>query len=723
VNTRTVWAAVVVGLVGILAGSASMQQGAAVAIDGDDIGGVVTSASGPESGVWVIAETRDTPTPIRKIVVTDDAGRYLVPDLPKGRYNVWVRGYGLVDSPKVQATPGKRVALTAVAAPNARAAAEYYPANYWYSLLQPPPASDFPGTGPSGNGWAENLRSQAALIGQIAISGCLSCHQLGTKATREFPAALGTFKNHVDGWERRIQSGQSGAFMSNSLSRLGRKRTLQMFADWTQRIADGELPPVPPRPRGTERSLVVTQWDWAPDGHWFVHDNLSTDKRNPTLNANGLVWGVPEYSSDIILALNPRTNVTTEMRAPVLDPKAPMPWTWTQDSTQPSPAWGEEPVFASKTAPHSLQMDEAGRVWVTSAVRGPEQLNPICKAGSTHPSASKYPINASGERNLSVYDPATKAWTPIDTCFNTHHVGIDRDGKLWFSLSGPVLAYFDTKQWLKTKDTYASQGWMPFVLDTNGNGKQDAFVGPNDPVDPTKDKRISTGAYGVIPNLADGSIWVVQASAAPGAILRVVPGPNPPETALTEYYELPLGNPKASVQAFGTRGIDIDRNGVLWLGTGSGHMASFDRRKCRVLNGPTATGQHCLEGWTFSQQPGPNFKGVQTPGTSDGNYYTFVDQFGTMGLGDDIPISIGDNSDSLKAFVPSTGEHLVLRVPYPLGFHAKGMDGRIDDPKAGWKGRGLWTAYAGQVMWHIEGGKGQVNKLMRFQIRPSPLAK
>src|SRR6202158_2226711 len=87
-----------------------------VAIDADDIGGVVTGAKGPEAGVWVIAETRDTPTRLIKIVVTDDLGRYLVPDLPKGSYDLWVRGYGLVDSPKVKAKPGTHMNLKAVAA-------------------------------------------------------------------------------------------------------------------------------------------------------------------------------------------------------------------------------------------------------------------------------------------------------------------------------------------------------------------------------------------------------------------------------------------------------------------------------------------------------------------------------------------------------------------------------------------------------------------------------
>src|SRR5216684_1091952 len=96
----------------------SSQQNAPVQIDADDIGGVVTSANGPEAGVWVIAETRDLPTRFARIVVTDDRGRYLLPDLPKANYNVWVRGYGLVDSEKVQSIPGKALDLTAVLAPN-----------------------------------------------------------------------------------------------------------------------------------------------------------------------------------------------------------------------------------------------------------------------------------------------------------------------------------------------------------------------------------------------------------------------------------------------------------------------------------------------------------------------------------------------------------------------------------------------------------------------------
>src|SRR6187397_944895 len=148
----------------------SGQGGAAPAIDNDDIGGVVTGAKGPEAGVWVIAETRETPTRLIKSVVTDDQGRYLVPDLPAGDYDVWVRGYGLVDSAKVKGKPGSRVNLRATPAPDKKTASEYYPAQYWFALLQLPPKSDFPGTGPSGNGIAPNIKSQGEWVRNIVAT-------------------------------------------------------------------------------------------------------------------------------------------------------------------------------------------------------------------------------------------------------------------------------------------------------------------------------------------------------------------------------------------------------------------------------------------------------------------------------------------------------------------------------------------------------------------------
>src|SRR3954451_16699672 len=173
--------------------SAQQSAPAGVTVGDSDLGGVVTNASGPEAGVWVIAETTDLPTKFVKIVVTDDQGRYVLPELPKANYDVWVRGYGLVDSPKVKAAPGNILNLNAVPAPTASAAAEYYPAQYWYSMLEIPDKSLFPGTGPNGNGLPERLKSQGQWLATIKTHACNGCHQVGNKATRTIPKALGEF--------------------------------------------------------------------------------------------------------------------------------------------------------------------------------------------------------------------------------------------------------------------------------------------------------------------------------------------------------------------------------------------------------------------------------------------------------------------------------------------------------------------------------------------------
>ena len=166
--------AAVVVLVAIDRAGLDAQQAAdpAIRIGDRDLGGVVKSANGPEAGVWVIAETTDLPTKFARIVVTDDRGRYVMPDLPAATYSVWVRGYGLVDSPKVRTAPGKLVDLTAVVAPSAAAAAEYYPAIYWYSMLKVPEKHEFPGSGPDGNGINAALKSQEQWLDIVKTNGC-----------------------------------------------------------------------------------------------------------------------------------------------------------------------------------------------------------------------------------------------------------------------------------------------------------------------------------------------------------------------------------------------------------------------------------------------------------------------------------------------------------------------------------------------------------------------
>ena len=701
-------------------GKLNAQQGggkAAVNVKSDEIGGVVASSKGPEAGVWVIAETTDLPTRFIKTVVTDDRGRYLLPALPKASYMVWARGYGLVDSPKTKTEPGKVVNLKPEPAPSAAVAAQLAPASYWYSLLKVPEKNEFPGTGPQGNGISPNLKSQAEWIHLIKTDSCESCHQLGTKATREIPKGLGTFDSPALAWARRVQSGQAGGQMSGGLNGLGVPRATALFGDWTTRIAGGELPPLPPRPQGVERNVVITQWDWA-DPKAYLHDEIATDKRNPTLNAYGKLYGSAEESRDYLPVLDPVKNVSSTVKVPYRDPNTP----GQPKPMQPSVFWGEEPIWDSHVTVHNPMLDDKGRVWFTSRV-GVADNPAFCKAGSDHPSAKLFPLNNSG-RHLAMYDPKADKVSLIRTCFSTHHLQFATDANytMWTSSGGGggAVGWLNTKMWDQTHDEEKSQGWTALILDTNGNGKRDAYVEPDQPLDPTKDKRINAAFYGVTVSPADGSIWG-SVLGFPGSVVRLAPGSNPPATALAEIYELPLNSAHQAVEGYSPRGLDIDTNGVVWTVLSSGHLASFDRRKCKgPLNGPKATGQHCPEGWALYASPGPNFKNVKESGSADSHYYDWVDQFDTFGLGRNTPIATGNGSDSLLALV--NGKWVVLRVPYPMGFFAKGMDGRIDDPKAGWKGKGLWSTWATRTVFHSETGKGTQSKVVHFQLRPDPLA-
>ncbi len=701
----------IAGLTGLalVAGAALVLRAQAApampAVDANDIGGTVAGPNGPEAGVWVIAETRDLKTRFAKIVVTDEQGRFVIPDLPTAAYSVWVRGYGLTDSAKVAARPGGTLSLRAAPAPTPAEAAKYYPAAYWYAMMHIPTADQFAGS-TRDPALPANVRTQAQYLTQMKNNGCVGCHQMGGAATRTIPTAFGT---SLEGWNRRLQSGQAGSDMVNQVANGYGGVPLRYLADWTDRVAKGELPAdKPARPQGRERDVVITVRDWL-DDHHYLHDLISTDRRNPTVNGYGKLYGATELSTNDIPILDPVKNEATLFRAPVRDADTPM-----SPAAKPlraSAYWGDEAIWDSRANIHNPMFDEQGRVWMTASIRGPN--NPaFCKAGSDLPSAKATPVERSG-RQLAVLDPRTGKYTFIDTCFSTHHLQFDKNGRLWTSGGGPVVGWLDAKAFDRTGDAARSQGWTALVLDTNGNGRRDAYVEPGQPADPAKDTRIVASFYAVMPSPLDGSVWG-SVFAYPGRIVRIAPGASPPETALAEVYDVPL-------PGYGVRGADIDSKGVVWVSLASGHIGSFDRTRCKGrLNGPAATGAQCPEGWSFYRYPGPSFREV--PGESvESSYYSWVDQHDTLGLGKDVPMSTANLFDGIHALAPG-GRFMTLRVPYPMGFYAKGFDGRIDDPKAGWKGRGLWASSGDRVPWHMEGGKGTKPLAVHFQLRPDPLA-
>jgi hypothetical protein len=732
--------AIHVGLMGLMAvGNAQAESKIAVAppsVGPTAIGGTVSGAAGPEAGVWVIAETSDLPSRFAKIVVTDDQGRFVLPDLPKAKYKVWSRGYGLADSRSVDASRGQIVQLKNFRAASASEAAQIYPANYWSSLLRVPAASEFPGTGPTGNGISPAFKIQQDWIVHL-MENCEVCHQIGTKATRE----LAESGDPVEAWNQRIRKDRNpdapfyeakipvergfAARMDSLMTLYGRHRGLEMFADWTTRISKGETPPAPPRPTGVERNVVLTLWEMG--GGRFFHDSVSTDKRNPTVNAGGSLYGSATFTA-MLVALDPKT--AQEQQYKLRNMK------------------GERWEAANN---HTPMMDAKGRIWMTNIgtltatlrnrpYQGP---NPSYCTDVNNRFAKYFPRVADETQVISMFDPITKTDQVLPVCFGTHHLNFDNSNRLYFSGDTEVVGWLDTDVWDKSKDISKAIGWCPFVLDTNGDGKITADrsqwnqrldgigggegasvtfkgTGKSDGLpDPNKDTRIAGFTYGLGISPKDQSFWAAKFSPyIPSGIIRVETGAHPPETCKTEYFEAPKVD--GQYRAYNARGVDVDADGVAWVAFGSGMIGRFDRSKCKVLTGPTATGQHCPEGWELISTPGPKFKGTNV--SSDWSYLVFVDHHNTLGLGHEVPIIPNSSGDELLAYLPKTKQFVHLRVPYPLSFYARSLDGRIDDQKGGWKGRGLWATNNTIPIWHTEWGEGSAEVAAHFQIRPNPLA-
>jgi hypothetical protein len=508
------------------------------------------------------------------------------------------------------------------------------------------------------------------------------------------------------------------------VARFGRERALKMFADWSDKIAAGAVPAAPPRPSGIERNVVITMWNWG-DEYGLIHDEISTDRRNPRLYPNGPVYAV-DWTNDWFLIADPINHTTKRLKIPTRADRTTMGGL-RPVGFQPFRYFGSKAVWENPAGPHNPMLDATGRVWITTTIR-PGANPAYCSQGSSNKFAQYYPLARSGKQ-AGYFDPKTETFTLIDTCFGTHHLQFaeDADNTLYFSdPGGTAVGWINTKQYDETKDEQASQGWCPTVIDTNGDG---TITQPwNQPAggrgaapaafDPKRDTRINVGAYGIIVNPVDDTLWgATDEVAVPGQIFRLDRGDNPPLTCKTERYMLPRE------RGYRPRGIDVDRNGVIWTAlAGSAQLASFDRRKCKTFGGPSILeGRQCDEGWTFYNQPGPPYMGTDIG--AEFNYYNWVDQFDTLGLGPNVPIANGSGSDSLLAFRPQTRQWVVLRVPYPMGFHSRGMDGRIDDPNGGWKGRGVYATYGADAAWHVEGGPVEKGNLVKFQIRPDPLAR
>ena len=731
------------------------------------IQGTVTGEKGPEAGVWVIAETTELGTPMIKTVVTDDQGRYVIPELPAVNYQVWVRGYGIVDSAKVKAKPSdSQLAIKVTSAKTPQEAARVYPGDYWLSLLEPPAKNLFPGTGdkseqnPNGNGLGTGMVDQDHWINTLK-SGCNFCHQLGEALNRDvthvWAARPELEKTHEAAWAWRLGVGVRGSNMLGTLRQMGQDQTVKQLAEWTRAIESGAVPPAPPRPQGIERNIVSTQWDVG-DDHSFMHDQISTYKYNPTVNGGGPNYLVNAGHGQLVV-LDQADNSQYSIDIPTREPRDKVPSRFPAP-VRPSFFWGDEHLWSNPpydpADPHNPMIDSKGRVWLTSKIRG--NTAPAWCSDPANKYADWYPKRG-GARQASIFDPKTKQFQLIETCYSTHHVVIDNDPDetIYFNeLSGPTFGWIDSKvydqTWAathdETKSEQAAVGWCDQTVDTNGDGKitrpwndiprnadlaalygtDTAGAAPAAPVagrgrgraapvafDQSKDSMVHFSMYSTMPSPVDDSVWGV-AEDYPGYLIRLQRGNNPPVSCKTQIFRVPK-------PGYDPRGIDVDSNGVVWMGlAATSHLAAFDVRKCKALTGKMKVdGSDCPEGWTLYQTTGPKLKGTDVP--ADFHYFNWTDSQNIIGLGKNTPFLTGSDSDSLIALDPATKKWTYFTIPYPLGFYARGMDGRIDDLNAGWKGRALYSNYGTHFVWQVEGGKGTKGKLVKFQIRPNPLAR
>jgi hypothetical protein len=668
VTSKMAWVLLALWCVAARATVGGQQNGPGFKIDNASIGGAVVNSSGgkPEAGVWVIAETKSLPVPFRKIVVTDDQGRYLVPDLPAGTYELWVRGYGLKDSERVKGARGENVKLQVASAATPQEAAKIYPASYWTSMIQPPPANELPARFRSQDEWLATLRN-----------GCNHCHALGMPQTRIYTTAKD--------WDSMFLRAQS---MHRELEAMGKPVVEKMLADWGARVAAGEVPPAPPRPTGIERNVVISEWDWGfPES--FVHDLISTDKRNPTLYANGKVYGVDRTGGGRLLILDPVKNTTSSLQVEPRDKSHG--YSLTKDyyhGAEENQAYtGEDAEWMA--SPHNPMFDEHGRVWMTTQIRAggkdnyPAWAKKTIVTGTNDPADVDTAFNMVSARGnnmqLGYFDTKTNKFVSVDTAYNTHHLQLDWQGRIWSDGGGSAIGMLDTRKLdfnnIEGTEIEAQKMWVR--------------------IDPATKKIIPGTGYGEAVSPVDGTVWYSSPQAGgPANKLYMV---DPKTDKITDY---PLPAPGRF-----PHGIDFSSDGNVWTSTGSGHIGRLNVK----------TGE-----WKFWENPGLKFKGTGAEtGTTDFPYYLWIDQFNASGLGKDTVFVTGTTSDAMFIFDPKNETFQTFRVPYPMPYYARGLDGRIDDPNAGWKGRGLWMTYSSYLPRFTETRSGTVNHM---QIRPNPLA-
>ena len=336
--------------------------------------------------------------------------------------------------------------------------------------------------------------------------------------------------------------------------------------------------------------------------------------------------------------------------------------------------------------------------------------------------AAYFPAPNPSNRQASFYDPKTGKFELIYTCFGTHHLQFGEDaGRCSTSAAAARRSRGSTsRSATQTKDEKQSAGLVPDRARHQRRRQDHQAVeraGRRRPLAGRRRRRRTARQLRSEARHArqrrqlrhhrqpDRRLGVerraraIRAASSGSSSARIRPRP-----AWRDLH----GSRRQGQMHFGPRGIDVDRNGVVWTAlSGSGGFVSFDRRKCKVFNGPSVVdGKQCAEGWTFY----PLNEGPEPEGHEHQRRLPLL-QLGRSVQHVGLRREHADRERLRLRFAArcSTRRRAsgrTLRVPYPLGFYSRGLDGRIDDPNAGWKGRGLWANYGTNFLWHIEGGQG-----------------
>ena len=444
----------------------SLSNTQATQVRNDSIGGVVTSSAGPEAGVWVIAETTDLPT--RYIKGGGHRRSRPLPDSRSAQGQVHRLGARLRTGGFAQGRG--RAGQAGRSEADRRAGCESRRAILSRQLLvraaegarekrisrHGPPETAFRRTS---RARASGFTSSRPIAANPATSSATN-----TRARFRRCSAISIPAASVDA-ARAIRTGRHRHDGRPELN-LAPSEPPSCLAIGPRASQKGELPAeAPPRPQGVERNVVITQWDWA-DPKAYLHDEISTDKRNPNVNANGLIYGSPEESRDYLPVLDPVHNTISQVKVPYRDPNTP----GQPKPLKPSAVWGDEAIWDSHTTVHNPMFDERGRVWFTARIRASD--NPaFCKAGSSLISAKLTPVQNAPAANWRCTIRRPSRLSMIDTCFGTHHLlfAEDANNTLWTSSGGGggVVGWLNTKMWDQTHDAAEVAG-----LDGAGAGHQ-----------------------------------------------------------------------------------------------------------------------------------------------------------------------------------------------------------------------------------------------------------